>query len=65
MFMPYLSGERTPHNDSHIRGSFIGIDVATTTADMTRAVLEGVTYAHPKQGILAQLWGLRGLRSVR
>ena len=45
MFMPYLSGERTPHNDSHIRGSFIGIDVATTTADMTRAVLEGVTYA--------------------
>ena len=44
-FMPYLSGERTPHNDSHIRGSFVGLDVGTTTADMTRAVLEGVAYA--------------------
>jgi xylulokinase len=44
-FLPYLSGERTPHNDSHIRGSFIGIDVNTSTEDMTRAVLEGVAYA--------------------
>jgi xylulokinase len=44
-FLPYLSGERTPHNDSQIRGSFIGLDVATTTQDMTRAVLEGVSYA--------------------
>ena len=44
-FMPYLSGERTPHNDSQIRGSFIGLDVTTTTADMTRAVLEGVSFA--------------------
>lgn len=44
-FLPYLSGERTPHNDSQIRGSFIGLDVTTTTADMTRAVLEGVSYA--------------------
>lgn len=44
-FLPYLSGERTPHNDSHIRGSFIGLDVGTTQADMTRAVLEGVAYA--------------------
>jgi xylulokinase len=44
-FLPYLSGERTPHNDSQIRGSFIGLDVATTPEDMTRAVLEGVSYA--------------------
>ncbi len=44
-FMPYLSGERTPHNDSQIRGSFIGLDVSTTTVDMTRAVLEGVAFA--------------------
>lgn len=44
-FLPYLSGERTPHNDSHIRGSFVGLEVGTTTADMTRAVLEGVSYA--------------------
>jgi len=44
-FLPYLSGERTPHNDSEIRGSFIGLDVATTSADMTKAVFEGVSYA--------------------
>jgi xylulokinase len=44
-FLPHLSGERTPHNDSQIRGSFIGLDVATTRQDMTRAVLEGVSYA--------------------
>lgn len=44
-FLPYLSGERTPHNDAQIRGSFVGLDVTTTTADMTRAVLEGVSFA--------------------
>lgn len=44
-FLPYLSGERTPHNDSQIRGSFIGLDVATTTQDLTQAVMEGVSYA--------------------
>ncbi len=44
-FLPYLSGERTPHNDSQIRGSFIGLDASTIRADMTRAVLEGVAYA--------------------
>ncbi|WP_299025363.1 xylulokinase [uncultured Sulfitobacter sp.] len=44
-FMPYLSGDRTPHNDSQIRGSFIGLDIGTTTKDMTHAVLAGVAYA--------------------
>lgn len=44
-FLPYLSGERTPHNDSAIRGAFTGLDIATTRADMTRAVLEGVSFA--------------------
>ena len=42
-FMPYLSGERTPHNDSALRGGFIGLDIAQTRADLTRAVLEGVS----------------------
>lgn len=45
LFLPYLSGERTPHNDSAIRGAFTGLDIATTRADMTRAVLEGVSFA--------------------
>ncbi|MEX0283496.1 MAG: xylulokinase [Paracoccaceae bacterium] len=44
-FLPYLSGERTPHNDSAIRGAFVGLDIATTRADLTRAVLEGVSFA--------------------
>jgi xylulokinase len=43
-FLPYLSGERTPHNDASLRGSFTGLSVTTTRADMTRAVLEGVAF---------------------
>lgn len=44
-FKPYLSGERTPHNDPHLRGSFTGLSLATGPADLTRAVLEGVALA--------------------
>lgn len=44
-FLPYLSGERTPHNDPSARGVFIGLAPETTRADMTRAVLEGVAFA--------------------
>ncbi len=43
-FLPYLSGERTPHNDAEIRGGFTGLSAATTREDLTRAVLEGVAY---------------------
>lgn len=45
LFLPYLSGERTPHNDAQIRGVFAGLSHASARADMTRAVLEGVAYA--------------------
>ena len=44
-FLPYLSGERTPHNDAGVRGAFIGLDIAHDRADLTRAVLEGVGFA--------------------
>ena len=44
-FLPYLSGERTPHNDSAIRGALIGLDVSTDQTDLTRAVIEGVSFA--------------------
>ncbi|MGR3496733.1 xylulokinase [Citreimonas sp.] len=44
-FLPYLSGERTPHNDSRIRGAFIGLDVGTDRTELTRAVMEGVAFA--------------------
>ncbi|MDD9908153.1 MAG: xylulokinase [Ahrensia sp.] len=43
-FLPYLSGERTPHNDSQIRGGFTGLSTATSTEDLTCAVLEGVAF---------------------
>ncbi len=45
LFLPYLGGERTPHNDADIRGSFLHLDHGTDQAEMTRAVLEGVTHA--------------------
>jgi len=45
MFLPYLSGERTPHNDAKIRGAFVGLDVAHGPADLTKAVMQGVTFA--------------------
>lgn len=44
-FLPYLSGERTPHNDASVRGVFAGLDRASTQDDMTQAVLEGVAFA--------------------
>ena len=45
LFLPYLGGERTPHNNASIRGAFLHLDHATDTAALTRAVLEGVTHA--------------------
>jgi xylulokinase len=44
-FLPYLSGERTPHNDPDCRGVFFGIDAGTSAADLALAVLEGVALA--------------------
>jgi xylulokinase len=44
-FAPYLSGERTPHNDTRVRGGFLGLAGDTTRAQLTQAVLEGVAYA--------------------
>ncbi len=44
-FLPYLSGERCPHNDGDVKGAFIGITHATTREAMQRAVFEGVSFA--------------------
>lgn len=44
-FLPYLSGERTPHNDPRCRGVFFGIRHDTTAADLAGAVMEGVAFA--------------------
>jgi xylulokinase len=45
VFLPYLSGERTPHNDPAASGVFFGLTGAATRADLARAVLEGVAFA--------------------
>ena len=44
-FLPYLMGERSPHNDPNARGTFIGLTMDNTRSDMTQAVLEGVAFA--------------------
>jgi xylulokinase len=44
LFMPYLTGERTPHPDPKARGAFIGLNLRHTKAHLTRAVLEGITF---------------------
>lgn len=45
LFLPYLGGERTPHNDASVRGAFVALDHSTDTEAGTRAVLEGVAFA--------------------
>lgn len=44
-FLPYLSGERTPHNDASIRGTFAGLGHESDRVALTQAVLEGVSFA--------------------
>jgi xylulokinase len=44
LFLPYLTGERTPHPDPHARGAFVGLTVQHERAHLTRAVMEGVAF---------------------
>ena len=43
--LPYFSGERTPHNDSTIRGAIIGLNHSTATEDITLAFLESIAFS--------------------
>ncbi|GGH76244.1 xylulokinase [Pullulanibacillus pueri] len=45
LFTPYIVGERTPHADSQIRGSFLGVDATHTRWDFARSVIEGITFS--------------------
>lgn len=45
IFLPYLSGERSPHNDVNAKGAFVGLTSTATKAQMGRAVMEGVAFA--------------------
>ena len=58
-FLPYLMGERSPHNDPAARGTFIGMTMDTTRTDMTQAVLEGVAFALRDSFEVAKTLGIR------
>ncbi len=45
LFLPYLSGERTPHNDPQVRGAFLNLDHDSDASRLAQAVLEGVAFA--------------------
>ncbi|MDE6889917.1 MAG: xylulokinase [Eubacterium sp.] len=62
-FLPYLMGERSPHNDPKARGTFIGMTMDTTRADMTQAVLEGVAFALRDSFEVAKLLGIQAGRT--
>ena len=58
-FLPYLMGERSPHNDPKARGTFIGMTMDTTRADLTQAVLEGVAFALRDSFEVAKMLGIQ------
>jgi len=64
-FLPYLSGERTPHPDPLARGAFIGLTLRHSRAHLTRAVLEGVAFGLKDGFTLLQNAGLGEIRQIR
>ena len=58
-FLPYLMGERSPHNDPQARGTFIGLTMDNTRTDMTQAVLEGVAFAMRDSFEVAKSLGIK------
>ncbi|HWR66501.1 MAG TPA: xylulokinase [Bellilinea sp.] len=64
-FLPYLSGERTPHPDPQARGAFIGLTLRHGRGHLTRAVLEGVAYGLKDSFKLIQNAGLEQIVQVR
>ncbi len=64
-FLPYLTGERTPHPDPNARGAFIGLTSRHTRAHMTRAVLEGVAFGLKDSFTLIEQAGIPAELEVR
>ena len=64
LFLPYLTGERTPHPDPLARGAFIGLTVRHTQEHMTRAVLEGVAFGLRDSFELMKGAGLSDIKQV-
>jgi len=65
LFLPYLSGERTPHPDPLARGAWVGLTVRHRRAHLTRAVLEGVAFGLKDSFTLIQSAGLGAIEQVR
>jgi len=65
LFLPYLTGERTPHPDPLARGAWIGLTVRHTQAHLTRAVLEGVAFGLRDSFELMKGIGLTAIQQVR
>ncbi len=65
LFLPYLTGERTPYPDPLARGAFVGLTVRHTRAHLTRAVLEGVALGLRDSFELMKAAGLAGISQVR
>lgn len=62
-FLPYLMGERSPINDVNARGTFIGMSMDATRADMTLAMLEGVAFGIRDSMEIAEQLGIKPRRS--
>ncbi len=65
LFLPYLTGERTPHPDPYARGAFVGLTVRHTSAHLTKAVLEGVGFGLRDSFTLIEGSGLPQATQVR
>jgi xylulokinase len=65
IFLPYLTGERTPHPDPLARAAWVGLTVRHTRSHMTRAVLEGVAFGIKDSFTLIQKAGLGSIDQVR
>ncbi|HSR54522.1 MAG TPA: xylulokinase [Acidobacteriota bacterium] len=65
LFLPYLSGERTPHADPQARGAFLGLTLSHKRPHLTRAVLEGVAFALADNLALMRRVGISGVAQIR
>lgn len=65
LFLPYLTGERTPHPDPLARGAFVGLTVRHGLSHLTRAVLEGVSFGLRDSFELMKSSGLENVSQVR
>jgi xylulokinase len=65
LFLPYLTGERTPHPDPLARGAWVGLTIRHSRPHLTRAVLEGVAFGIKDSFSLIQGAGLGSIEQVR